>query len=53
VGGNVTISNELFDLGTTQSQLIVGTHLRSVTGIVTWFFSYQIAPRTPADLVPY
>jgi hypothetical protein len=43
------ISNELFDLQSTDYQ--PGTHFASVTGIVTWFYSFQIAPRTRADLV--
>jgi hypothetical protein len=42
------ISNELYDLGSTDYP--TGTHFASVTGIVTWFYSYQIAPRTAADL---
>jgi hypothetical protein len=44
-----SISNELYDLGKTDFSL--GTHFKSVTGIVTWFYSYHIAPRTKADLV--
>jgi hypothetical protein len=51
--GNTTnaaaISNELYDLK--QTAFPAGTQFKSVTGIVTWFFSYHIAPRTPADLV--
>jgi hypothetical protein len=43
------ISNELFDLQATDYQQ--GTHFASVTGIVTWFFSFHIAPRTKDDLV--
>jgi len=42
------ISNELYDLGSTDYP--AGTHFSSVTGIVTWFYSYQVAPRTAADL---
>jgi hypothetical protein len=44
------ISNELYDLSATQ--FTAGQHLSSVTGIVTWFYSYHIAPRSPADLKP-
>ncbi|HEX8791038.1 MAG TPA: hypothetical protein VF765_08790 [Polyangiaceae bacterium] len=44
------ISNELFDLRSTDYPQ--GTHLKSVTGIVTWFYSFHIAPRTRDDLVP-
>ncbi len=43
------ISNELFDLQATDYQ--AGTHFSSVTGIVTWFYTFQIAPRTRDDLV--
>jgi hypothetical protein len=42
------ISNELYDLGSTDYP--TGTHFSSVTGIVTWFYSYQVAPRSAADL---
>jgi hypothetical protein len=47
--GGVQISNELFDLQPTD--YAPGTHLKSVTGIVTWFFSFHIAARTKDDLV--
>ena len=46
---NVAISNELY--AASKPVFAAGTHFQSVTGIVTWFFSYHIAPRTPADLV--
>ncbi|HEY3817886.1 MAG TPA: hypothetical protein VGL81_11975 [Polyangiaceae bacterium] len=42
------ISNELYDLGSTDYP--TGQHFSSVTGIVTWFYSYHIAPRSAADL---
>jgi hypothetical protein len=42
------ISNELFNLGL--NDYPSGTHFQSVTGIVTWFYSYHIAPRTRDDL---
>jgi len=45
----VKISNELYNLQATDFP--AGTHFASVTGIVTWFYSFQIAPRTAADLV--
>jgi hypothetical protein len=45
----VAISNELFDLKL--DAFPVGTHFKSVTGVVTWFFSYHIAPRSKDDLV--
>lgn len=43
------LTNELYDLG--PSDFPGGTHFSSVTGIVTWFDSYSVAPRTAADLV--
>jgi hypothetical protein len=43
------ISNELYPLG--KNDFPAGTHFTSVTGIVTWFYTYQIAPRSAADLV--
>jgi hypothetical protein len=47
-GGNFAISNELFDVpgGITLSQ---GQAFKSVTGIVTYFYSFQLAPRSIAD----
>jgi hypothetical protein len=44
-----TLSNELYALG--PNDYPAGTHFSSVTGIVTWFFTFHIAPRSPADLV--
>jgi len=49
VANNVAISNEFYDLK--QTDFKAGAHFKSVTGIVTWFYSYHIAPRRPADLV--
>lgn len=51
-----TISNELFDLNAwNQSQtgpkIAKGSTFKSVTGIVTWFFNFHIAPRSPNDIV--
>ncbi|HEY8042071.1 MAG TPA: hypothetical protein VIF15_19845, partial [Polyangiaceae bacterium] len=45
----LAMSNELYDLKSTD--FAPGTHLKSVTGIVTWFYTYHIAPRSPADIV--
>jgi hypothetical protein len=47
------ISNELYDLRDSADPLgyPAGTHFSSVTGIVTWFYSYQVAPRSKTDLV--
>ena len=43
------ISNELYDLKV--DAFPSGTQFSSVTGIVTWFYTYHIAPRSCADLV--
>jgi hypothetical protein len=43
------ISNEEYPLG--KNDFAAGTHFKSVTGLVTWFYSYHIAPRSAADLV--
>jgi hypothetical protein len=50
------INNELFDLqawngSNTSSSFAPGTHFKSITGIVDFFFSLFIAPRSMADLV--
>jgi len=45
----VVISNENFGLQTTDYP--GGTKFASVTGIVTWFFNYHLAPRSAADIV--
>lgn len=46
---SVAISNENYDLG--PMDFPAGTHFSSVTGLVTWFYSFHVAPRTAADLV--
>lgn len=43
------ISNELFDLQA--NAFPTGTHFKSITGLVTFFFNLKIAPRSAADLV--
>jgi hypothetical protein len=43
-----TISNELYAV----KDLKAGMKFSSVTGIVTYFFKFHIAPRSAADLVP-
>lgn len=48
-GTAAAISNELYNLG--PNDFPSRTHFKSVTGFVTWFYSYHIAPRSPADLV--
>lgn len=51
-----TLANELFDVGAWNKAqptppLAAGQTLKSVTGIVTWFFNYHLCPRSPADIV--
>jgi hypothetical protein len=45
----VQVSNELMEIDLTT--YAPNTHFASITGLVTWFYNYHIAPRTPADLV--
>jgi len=57
IGGGVSlgdypgISNELFDLKGQGPKADTGTNFKSVTGIITYFYGFKIAPRSPADLV--
>lgn len=44
-----TLTNELFNLGA--QDYPPGTHFKSVTGIVTWFYGFSVAPRSRDDLV--
>jgi hypothetical protein len=50
-----TISNELFDLNAwnqaAPTKIAKGATFKSITGIVTWFFNFHIAPRSPDDIV--
>jgi hypothetical protein len=50
-----TLDNELFDVATWNKEngtpLAAGKTIKSVTGIVTWFFNFHIAPRSAADIV--
>ena len=43
------ISDELYDIQKDGPTLTSGTTFKSVTGIVTYFFGFHIAPRSPAD----
>jgi len=43
------ISNELYDLEQMGPALAAGTSFKAVTGIVTYFYKFHIAPRSPAD----
>ncbi len=45
------ISNELFDLKNEGPEQTQGQTVKSVTGIVTFFYSARIAPRSAADIV--
>lgn len=55
VGGDVPfedvpeISNELFDLERDGPPVSDGTHFTAVTGVLTYFFSFRIAPRSADD----
>jgi hypothetical protein len=60
--GTVELSNELFDVASWNNAQVdagggggaiaTGKTITSLTGIVTWFEGYHIAPRSPADIVP-
>lgn len=59
VANGAAINNELWNLQaydasnpTNPSSFAPGTHFKSVTGIVDFFFNLFIAPRSAADLVP-
>jgi hypothetical protein len=63
VGGGIPagdvpqVSNELFDLAhyggdAGPSGLTAGMTFASITGVVTYFYGFKIAPRSAADLVP-
>lgn len=46
------ITNELFDLKNDGPAISKGQTLKSLTGIVTFFFNFHIAPRSGSDIVP-
>lgn len=56
VGGGVsgadslTLSNELFDLKNEVPTLAAGTTVKSITGVLTYFYGFHIAPRSAADI---
>lgn len=53
--GAPLLTNELFDLGTWNDKTHVikpGATVKSITGVVTYFFSMHIAPRSPEDIEP-
>lgn len=55
VGGGINqsdiprISNELYDIKTRGPVIEQGTQFRSVTGVLTYFYGFKIAPRSPDD----
>lgn len=55
VGGGILqsdiprISNELYDIKTQGPLIAQGTQFRSVTGVLTYFYGFKIAPRSPDD----
>lgn len=58
VGGGIPqsdvpfISNELFDLKVEGPPLVEGATFKSVTGVVTYFYGFKLAPRSAADFEP-
>jgi hypothetical protein len=46
------ISNELYDILNDGPVLAKGTTFKRVTGVVTYFYGFKIAPRSPADFEP-
>ena len=58
VGGGISqgdqpkLSNELFDLDCTAgTKLVAGAKLKSITGVLTYFYSFNIAPRSADDII--
>lgn len=50
-----TISNELFDIDAAITAKMApafdeGTTFKAITGVVTYFFGFHLAPRSPADI---
>jgi hypothetical protein len=56
VGGGVALAdtlnvdNELFDLKTAYPQLGAGSKVKSITGVLTYFYGFHIAPRSADDI---
>jgi hypothetical protein len=44
------IANELYDIVNEGPTLGQGTVVKSVTGVLTYFYGFHIAPRSPADI---
>ena len=51
VTDQVKITNELYDITDTGPAIAEGTTFTSVTGVVSYFYSFKIAPRSPDDFV--
>ncbi|WP_437616246.1 hypothetical protein WMF20_20930 [Sorangium sp. So ce834] len=47
-----SLSNELYDLEAEGPRLADGAAFASVTGVLTYFYGFKIAPRCPADFQP-
>jgi hypothetical protein len=47
----VEVSNELYDIEGTSPALAAGSTFASITGVVTYFYGFKIAPRSSADFV--
>lgn len=48
----VKISNELYDLKSKDPPLEAGATFSAVTGVLTYFYGFKIAPRSDADFEP-
>lgn len=46
------ISNEFYDILQQGPALTKGAYFKSVTGVLTYFYGFKVAPRSPADFVP-
>lgn len=46
------ISNELYDLEGMGPPLVNNPSFHAITGIITYFYGFKIAPRSPADFEP-
>jgi hypothetical protein len=46
---SIKISNELFDLGNDGPEIADGTIFKSVTGVLTFFYGFKLAPRSIED----
>jgi hypothetical protein len=56
-GGGLTpadipkVTNELYDIAGTGPAIPENARFQSITGIVTYFYGFKIAPRSPSDFV--